>query len=162
MFGIVFPLTYSLHMLQCIAISVQYCHTQPYSANVTAIHLHSSVYCRVGLSESEVLPVFVCTMAYPNLPCPLHVFEPRYRLMIRRCMNSQSRRFGMCLPTEDGRYISTHIPVFGGEVTLTSVVVTLTSTKLVAGLIHACVGSATTIYGCSVCVHTYTYIVLSS
>lgn len=115
MFGIAFPLTYSVHMLQCIAISVQYCHTQRYSANVTGIHLHSSVYCRVGLSESEVLPVFVCTMAYPNLPCPLHVFEPRYRLMIRRCMNSQSRRFGMCLPTEDGRYTSTHIPVLGGS-----------------------------------------------
>jgi hypothetical protein len=29
---------------------------------------------RVGLSESEVLPVFVCTMAFPSLPCPLHVF----------------------------------------------------------------------------------------
>ena len=72
-------------------------------------------------------------------------------------MNSQSRRFGMCLPTEDGRYISTHIPVLGGKL-LTSVVVTLTSTKLVAGLIHACVGSATTIYVCSVCVHTYTCI----
>jgi Lon protease-like protein len=26
----------------------------------------------------------------------LHVFEPRYRLMIRRCMESGSRQFGMC------------------------------------------------------------------
>ena len=29
------------------------------------------------------IPVFVCTMSFPNIPCPLHVFEPRYRLMIR-------------------------------------------------------------------------------
>ena len=55
---------------------------------------------RVGTSETETLPVFVCTMAYPTLPCPLHVFEPRYRLMIRRCMES-GRRFGMCSPAEE-------------------------------------------------------------
>ena len=35
-------------------------------------------------------------MAYPTVRCPLHVFEPRYRLMIRRCMESGSRQFGMC------------------------------------------------------------------
>ena len=52
----------------------------------------------VGTSELETLPVFVCTMAYPSLPCPLHIFEPRYRLMVRRCMESGSRRFGMCQP----------------------------------------------------------------
>ena len=35
-------------------------------------------------------------MAYPTVRCPLHVFEPRYRLMIRRCMETGSRQFGMC------------------------------------------------------------------
>ena len=58
---------------------------------------------RVGLSEGEELPVFVCTMAFPHLPCPLHVFEPRYRLLIRRCVESGGRRFGMCHPTDNGR-----------------------------------------------------------
>ncbi|KAG2465573.1 LON peptidase N-terminal domain and ring finger 1, like [Polypterus senegalus] len=43
------------------------------------------------------VPVFVCTMAYPTVPCPLHVFEPRYRLMIRRCMETGTRQFGMCI-----------------------------------------------------------------
>lgn len=43
------------------------------------------------------LPIFVCTMAYPTVPCPLHVFEPRYRLMIRRCMETGTRQFGMCI-----------------------------------------------------------------
>ena len=28
------------------------------------------------------IPVFVCTMGFPAIPCPLHVFEPRYHLAI--------------------------------------------------------------------------------
>ncbi|XP_035029638.1 LON peptidase N-terminal domain and ring finger 1, like [Hippoglossus stenolepis] len=43
------------------------------------------------------VPIFVCTMAYPTVPCPLHVFEPRYRLMIRRCMETGTQQFGMCI-----------------------------------------------------------------
>nr|XP_010339997.1 LON peptidase N-terminal domain and RING finger protein 3 isoform X2 [Saimiri boliviensis boliviensis] len=43
------------------------------------------------------VPIFVCTMAYPTVPCPLHVFEPCYRLMIRRCIETGTRQFGMCL-----------------------------------------------------------------
>uniref|UniRef100_A0A8C2EZW2 LON peptidase N-terminal domain and ring finger 1, like n=1 Tax=Cyprinus carpio TaxID=7962 RepID=A0A8C2EZW2_CYPCA len=43
------------------------------------------------------VPIFVCTMAYPTVPCPLHVFEPRYRLMVRRCMETGTRQFGMCI-----------------------------------------------------------------
>uniref|UniRef100_A0A8C5UDS5 LON peptidase N-terminal domain and ring finger 1 n=1 Tax=Malurus cyaneus samueli TaxID=2593467 RepID=A0A8C5UDS5_9PASS len=43
------------------------------------------------------IPIFVCTMSFPGIPCPLHVFEPRYRLMIRRCQESGARRFGMCV-----------------------------------------------------------------
>ncbi|CAB1426898.1 unnamed protein product [Pleuronectes platessa] len=43
------------------------------------------------------VPIFVCTMAYPTVPCPLHVFEPRYRLMLRRCMETGTQQFGMCI-----------------------------------------------------------------
>ncbi|WVF71748.1 hypothetical protein IAT40_006556 [Kwoniella sp. CBS 6097] len=43
-------------------------------------------------------PIFVCTLAFPGMPTILHVFEPRYRLMIRRCIESPSPRFGMVLP----------------------------------------------------------------
>ncbi|KAK2490114.1 hypothetical protein MC885_017583 [Smutsia gigantea] len=46
------------------------------------------------------VPIFVCAMAFPTVPCPLHVFELRYRLMIRRCMETGTRRFGMCLSAE--------------------------------------------------------------
>ncbi|CAG0880381.1 unnamed protein product [Cyprideis torosa] len=53
------------------------------------------------LSPKET-PIFICTIAFPFLPCPLHIFEPRYRLMVRRCLESGSRQFGMCLPSADG------------------------------------------------------------
>jgi len=46
------------------------------------------------------VPIFVCSLALPTMPCPLHVFEPRYRHMIRQVMESGIRQFGMCLPTE--------------------------------------------------------------
>lgn len=41
------------------------------------------------------VPVFVCTTAFPGVPCPLFVYEPRYRLMVRRCVESGTRTFGM-------------------------------------------------------------------
>ncbi|KFM77543.1 LON peptidase N-terminal domain and RING finger protein 2, partial [Stegodyphus mimosarum] len=54
-----------------------------------------------GKDPKHVIPLFVCTLAYPTVPCPLHVFEPRYRLMIRQCMESGSRQFGMCAYIDD-------------------------------------------------------------
>lgn len=55
----------------------------------------------VRAPQSEWVPIFVCSLSAPFLPTPLHIFEPRYRLMMRRCIES-NQRFGMCLPTEDG------------------------------------------------------------
>ncbi|XP_068134485.1 LON peptidase N-terminal domain and RING finger protein 1-like [Hyperolius riggenbachi] len=43
------------------------------------------------------VPIFVCTVAFPGVACPLHVFEPRYRLMMRRCLDTGTKSFGMCL-----------------------------------------------------------------
>lgn len=42
------------------------------------------------------IPIFVCVLALPHSTCPLHVFEPRYRLMMRRTIETNSRTFGMC------------------------------------------------------------------
>lgn len=42
-------------------------------------------------------PLFVCTLAFPRMPTFLHVFEPQYRLMIRRVMEG-NKTFGMVLP----------------------------------------------------------------
>lgn len=43
------------------------------------------------------IPVFVCTLSFPLMPTFLHIFEPRYRLMIRRALEGD-RTFGMVLP----------------------------------------------------------------
>ncbi|TLD32695.1 hypothetical protein PspLS_00533 [Pyricularia sp. CBS 133598] len=50
---------------------------------------------RHGTAEFDI-PVFVCTLSFPTMPTFLHVFEPRYRLMIRRALE-QDRTFGMVL-----------------------------------------------------------------
>jgi Lon protease-like protein len=49
-----------------------------------------------GLGELDT-PLFVCTLSFPSMPTFLHIFEPRYRLMIRRAMESGNRKFGMLL-----------------------------------------------------------------
>lgn len=54
-----------------------------------------------GKDRHHEIPIFVATVAIPSIMCPLHVFEPRYRLMIRRCMESGTREFGMCLPLDN-------------------------------------------------------------
>ncbi|KXX79823.1 LON peptidase N-terminal domain and RING finger protein 1 [Madurella mycetomatis] len=40
--------------------------------------------------------IFVCTLSLPTIPTFLHVFEPRYRLMIRRALEGD-RTFGMVM-----------------------------------------------------------------
>jgi len=50
-------------------------------------------------NENEI-PVFVCTTALPFASCPLHIYEPRYRLMLRRAIESGSKQFGMCMYSE--------------------------------------------------------------
>jgi len=58
-----------------------------------------------AMEDGQVtIPVFVCTMSFPNIPCPLHVFEPRYRLMIRRAMEAGTREFGMCTNSQENAF----------------------------------------------------------
>ena len=57
--------------------------------------------------QSDYLPIFVCTLMFPGVACPLHVFEPRYRLMIRSCLESGYNRFGMVVQVDrEGNYAS--------------------------------------------------------
>ncbi|KAJ9270323.1 hypothetical protein DTO212C5_3566 [Paecilomyces variotii] len=49
----------------------------------------------VGLNDGRALPLFVCTLSFPTMPTFLHIFEPRYRLMIRRALENGGRKFGM-------------------------------------------------------------------
>ncbi|XP_050311676.1 LON peptidase N-terminal domain and RING finger protein 1-like [Anthonomus grandis grandis] len=41
------------------------------------------------------VPVFVCTNAFPGVACHLYVYEPRYRLLIRRCLQTSDKTFAM-------------------------------------------------------------------
>ena len=50
----------------------------------------------------DEIPIFVCGLAFPGIAFPLHVFEPRYRLMMRRCIEDGSRVFGMVMHTGNG------------------------------------------------------------
>ncbi|KAG8956687.1 hypothetical protein FRC04_000165 [Tulasnella sp. 424] len=43
-------------------------------------------------------PIFICQLSFPGLPTILHIFEPRYRLMLRRCLQGPNHAFGMIMP----------------------------------------------------------------
>ena len=48
------------------------------------------------------IPLFpLDVVLFPGIPLPLHIFEPRYKLMIRRCMDQQLE-FGVVLAREGG------------------------------------------------------------
>jgi len=48
-----------------------------------------------GEGELDV-PLFVCTLGFPNQPTFLRIFEPRYRLMLRRIIEG-NREFGILM-----------------------------------------------------------------
>lgn len=61
---------------------------------------------RQEMEKEPSVPVFICTTAFPTVSCPLFVYEPRYRLMVRRAIESGSRQFGIALPqTGRSRYV---------------------------------------------------------
>ncbi|XP_065266535.1 LON peptidase N-terminal domain and RING finger protein 3 [Emys orbicularis] len=89
---------------ECLALR-KYCKTVLMEALI-AKYLPEELTERRKIYEEEIaelsnlnknVPIFVCTMAYPTVPCPLHIFEPCYRLMIRRCMETGTKQFGMCI-----------------------------------------------------------------
>ncbi|XP_034754127.1 LON peptidase N-terminal domain and ring finger 1, like [Etheostoma cragini] len=82
-------------------------------AERTKTHLEET---RELSNPTKNVPIFVCTLAYPTVPCPLHVFEPRYRLMIRRCMDTGTRQFGMCISDPQKGFVD-----FGCMLTIRSV-----------------------------------------
>ncbi|KAH9482682.1 LON peptidase N-terminal domain and RING finger protein 3 [Psilocybe cubensis] len=47
-------------------------------------------------------PIFQCTLAFPGIPTLLHIYEPKYRLMLRRCLESPRPSFGMVMPPKPG------------------------------------------------------------
>lgn len=53
-------------------------------------------------TSEKNLPLFICTLAYPSMPTFLHIFEPRYRLMIRRAVERGESKFGMMMYNRRG------------------------------------------------------------
>lgn len=47
-------------------------------------------------------PLFICTLSFPTAPTFLHIFEPRYRLLVRRALAHGGRTFGMVLDNARG------------------------------------------------------------
>ncbi|KAH8118293.1 hypothetical protein DFH11DRAFT_661815 [Phellopilus nigrolimitatus] len=43
-------------------------------------------------------PIFVFQLSFPGMPTLLHFYEPRYRLMLRRCLESPTPCFGITMP----------------------------------------------------------------
>ena len=56
-----------------------------------------------AIDEDAQMPLFPCTLAFPMMPTFLHIFEPRYRLMIRRAIENETRKFGMMMYNQHRR-----------------------------------------------------------
>ncbi|KAK6505929.1 hypothetical protein TWF506_010860 [Arthrobotrys conoides] len=61
-------------------------------------------------NESNHVPIFACAITFPRVPMFLHIFEPRYRLMLQKVISNGSRSFGMVshrrgpVPSVDGDF----------------------------------------------------------
>jgi Lon protease-like protein len=53
----------------------------------------------MSLARIPLFPLEV--VLFPRAPLPLHIFEPRYKLMIRRCVD-QHDVFGVLLARSEG------------------------------------------------------------
>ncbi|PYH47555.1 putative ATP-dependent protease (CrgA) [Aspergillus saccharolyticus JOP 1030-1] len=53
--------------------------------------------------DVQTLPLFVNSLSFPTMPTFLHVFEPRYRIMMQRVMETRGKKFGMVLHNRGGR-----------------------------------------------------------
>ncbi|EPQ59241.1 hypothetical protein GLOTRDRAFT_70507, partial [Gloeophyllum trabeum ATCC 11539] len=87
--------------------SFSYFQDHPYNQVLLAIILKAfpETYAerRRSIEEEEKAarldtPLFVCQLSFPGMPTLLHIFEPRYRLMLRRCLSSPTPLFGMIMP----------------------------------------------------------------
>ena len=74
-----------------ITYMVQGLLTDMLVARLTAMRLEETV------DEDSNMALFPCTLAFPMMPTFLHIFEPRYRLMIRRAVENGTSKFGMMM-----------------------------------------------------------------
>lgn len=65
--------------------------------DLVAARIEAAAQEEVPMLGEKNVPLFVCTLAYPSMPTFLHIFEPRYRLMIRRAIENGDGQFGMLM-----------------------------------------------------------------
>ncbi|KAJ5870430.1 hypothetical protein N7455_005371 [Penicillium solitum] len=70
-----------------------------------SVRRETSAQDETGPDYEKNLPLFVCTLSFPTMPTFLHVFEPRYRLMIRRVLANGNGKFGMVMYNRQGRVL---------------------------------------------------------
>ncbi|KAI9013942.1 PUA-like domain-containing protein, partial [Phycomyces nitens] len=94
--------------MECIICCIQF--TQPATTSCGHTFCHSYV----QMEEDNTIPILAGALAFPHNRCVIHIFEPRYKLMLRRIMDSQRRRFAMCLSRRRNAAISsvTQAPFF--------------------------------------------------
>ncbi|KAJ5790761.1 uncharacterized protein N7518_007772 [Penicillium psychrosexuale] len=68
-----------------------------------SVRRETSAQDETGADYEKSLPLFVCTLSFPTMPTFLHVFEPKYRLMIQRVLASGNGKFGMVMHNRQGR-----------------------------------------------------------
>lgn len=68
-----------------------------------ALRREGSTQDAAGTDDETSLPLFVSSLALPTVPTFLHIFEPRYRLMMRRVMRNRDHRFGMVMLNRAGK-----------------------------------------------------------
>jgi ATP-dependent protease La (Lon)-like substrate-binding protein/C3HC4-type zinc finger (RING finger) protein/RING finger family protein len=70
--------------------------TTCWSSELTDLQISYNVANRIVPPDMEI-PLFVTTTGHPGQITQLKIFEPRYRLFLRRVMESPSRTFGMVM-----------------------------------------------------------------
>ncbi|KAF9978497.1 hypothetical protein BGZ73_002162 [Actinomortierella ambigua] len=72
----------------------------PLPANVDAASIEQENTLEPALAA---LPLFINSLVYPKMPCFLHIFEPRYRRLLRNVLKTEAKIFGMVLPPRHTR-----------------------------------------------------------
>lgn len=66
--------------------------------------------------QSQIPILLLDMVLFPGMPLPLHIFEPRYRLMIQRCLETDGI-FGVALPMPETQHFPHALPVGVGTST---------------------------------------------
>ncbi|KAI8901332.1 PUA-like domain-containing protein [Globomyces pollinis-pini] len=58
------------------------------------------VHLKDGSFAPKKIPLFICSLTFPCATEQYHIFEPRYRALVKKCLESD-KQFGIILPSKD-------------------------------------------------------------